>query len=200
MMHTYTMRKSKRYRYYVCYNAQQRGWKNCESKSIPAQAIESAVLGSIRRIGTDPKLAEAVAAEAIDQVARRRLEVDQESEAQRRSLRQLNQQLAREAADTSVDAGARFERIATLQREVETVGRRLAELASERENLDRDQMSADDLRGTLAEFDAVWSTLNTKEQEQMIRLLVAKVGYDGRTGKVTLSLSNQGAREICQGK
>jgi site-specific DNA recombinase len=27
MMHTYTMRKSKRYRYYVCYNAQQQGWR-----------------------------------------------------------------------------------------------------------------------------------------------------------------------------
>jgi hypothetical protein len=39
MMHTYTMRKSKRYRYYVCYNAQQQGWKNCETKSVPAQAI-----------------------------------------------------------------------------------------------------------------------------------------------------------------
>jgi site-specific DNA recombinase len=30
MMHTYTMRKSKRYRYYVCYNAQQQGWQNCD--------------------------------------------------------------------------------------------------------------------------------------------------------------------------
>jgi site-specific DNA recombinase len=200
MMHTYTMRKSKRYRYYVCYNAQQRGWKNCESKSVPAQAIESAVLGSIRRIGTDPKLAEAVAAEALDQVARRQREVDQETEAKRRNLRQLNQQLAREAVDISVDSGARFERIATLQREIETVGRRLEELAREGEDLARDQMSAEDLRGTLAEFDAVWSTLNTKEQEQMIRLLIAKVGYDGRTGKVTVNFSNQGAREICQGK
>jgi site-specific DNA recombinase len=111
MMHTYTMRKSKRYRYYVCYNAQQKGWKNCETKSVPAQAIESAVLDSIRRIGTDPKLAEAVATEALDQVARRRREVDQESEAQRRRLRQLNQNLAREATDTSVDSGAWFERI-----------------------------------------------------------------------------------------
>jgi site-specific DNA recombinase len=111
MMHTFTMRKSKRYRYYVCYNAQQQGWKNCETKSVPAQAIESAVLDSIRRIGTDPKLAEAVATEALDQVARRRREVDQESEAQRRRLRQLNQNLAREATDTSVDSGAWFERI-----------------------------------------------------------------------------------------
>lgn len=38
MMHTYTMRKSKRHRYYVCYHVQQRGWKNSETKSVaPAQ-------------------------------------------------------------------------------------------------------------------------------------------------------------------
>ena len=103
MMHTYTMRKSKRNRYYVCYNAQQKWWKSCETKSVPAQAIETAVLESIRRIGTDPKLAEAVATEALNQVARRRHEVGQESEAQRRSLRQLTQSLAREAADASMD-------------------------------------------------------------------------------------------------
>jgi len=28
MIHTYTMRNSKRYRYYVYHNAQQKGWKN----------------------------------------------------------------------------------------------------------------------------------------------------------------------------
>jgi site-specific DNA recombinase len=200
MMHTYTMRKSKRYRYYVCYNAQQQGWKNCETKSVPAQAIESAVLDSIRRIGTDPKLAEAVATEALNQVARRRQEIDKESESQRRSLRQLNQNLAREAADTSVDSGARFERMATLQREIETTERRLVELTAERNELNMDHINGDDLRRTLAEFDAIWSSLTTKEQEQIIHLLVAKVGYDGRTGKVTVNFSNTGAKELCQGK
>ena len=146
MMHTYTMRKSKRYRYYVCYNAQQQGWKNCETKSVSAQAIETAVLDSIRRIGTDPKLAEAVAAEAIDQVARQRAALDQELDTQRRSLRQLNQSLAREAADTSVDSGARFERIVALQREIETTERRLTELAAERKSATTDRINADDLR------------------------------------------------------
>jgi len=200
MMHTYTMRKSKRYRYYVCYNAQQQGWKNCETKSVPAQAIESAVLDSIRRIGTDPKLAEAVATEALNQVARRRQEIDKESESQRRSLRQLNQNLAREAADTSVDSGARFERMAGLQCEIEAAERRSAELAAERSDFAADHINADDLRRTLAEFDAVWSSMTTKEQEQMIHLLVAKVGYDGRTGKVTVNFSDTGAKELCQGK
>jgi site-specific DNA recombinase len=90
MMHTYTMRKSKRYRYYVCYNAQQQGWQNCETKSVSAQAIENAVLDSVRRIGTDPNLAEAVAAEAIAQVGRQRAALDVELDTQRRSLRRAD--------------------------------------------------------------------------------------------------------------
>jgi len=139
----------------VCYNAQQKGWKNCETKSVPAQAIETAVLDSIRRLGSDPKLAEEVAAEALEQMAQRRQAIDQESEIQRKRLRQLNQDLAKEAADTSVDSGARFERMATLQREIETTERRLVELTADRGDVDRDHLSADDLRRTLAEFDAI---------------------------------------------
>ena len=200
MMHTYTMRGSKRYRYYVCYNAQQKGWQNCETKSVSAQAVETAVLDSIRRIGTDPKLAEAVTAEALDQSARRRRDLDQELEAERRNLRQLNQSLVREASDTSVDSGARFDRIVGLQREIETTEHRWAELAAERKDLDSERINAVDLRRTLAEFDAIWSSLTTKEQEQMIHLLVARVGYDGRTGKVTVNFRSAGAKELCQAK
>jgi site-specific DNA recombinase len=199
MMHTYTMRKSKRYRYYVCYNAQQQGWQNCETKSVSAQSIETAVLDSIRRIGTDPKLAEAVAAEAIDQVARQRTALDLEQDTQRRSLRGLNQSLVREAADTSVDSGARFERIVA-QREIEATEHRLTELAAERKSCDQDRINADDLRTMLAEFDSIWSSLIAREQEQLIHLLVAKVGYDGQTGKVTVNFRSAGAKELCEAK
>jgi hypothetical protein len=99
----------------------------------------------VRRIGTDPKLAEAVATEAIGQMARRRQEIDQESETQRRSLRQLNQNLA---ADNSVDSGARFERMAGLQHDIEAAERRLAELAVERADLNAEGINGDDLRRT----------------------------------------------------
>lgn len=99
-----------------------------------------------------------------------------------------------------MDTGARFERIAALQREIEATERRLSELGTDRSNLDGDHINANDLYRTLAEFDAIWASLTTKEQEQMIHLLVAKVGYDGRTGKVTVNFSNQGAKELCQGK
>ena len=200
MMHTYTMRKSKRYRYYVCYKAQQQGWQNCETKSVSAHAIESAVLDSIRRIGSDPALAEKVAFEAVDQVRRFQRALDCESDLLRKSLRQLSQKLARVAADTSVDSSVRFDRIVTLQREIETTQHRLTELAAQRKSFDQDRINENDLLTTLAEFDSIWSSLVTREQEQLIQLLVAKVGYDGRTGKVTVNFRSAGAKELCQAK
>jgi site-specific DNA recombinase len=200
MMHTYTARKSRRYRYYVCYGAQQKGWDSCETKSVSAQAIESAVLDSIRRLGTDPQLADAVATEALEQTEKRRGEIDQDVESLRRGLNQMNRRLARDAADTGVDTCARFDRLAVLQREIEEAEQRLKGLVGERDDIDHDPVNATELRRVLAEFDAIWSTMTTKEQEQLIHLLVDKVGYDGRTGKVTIQFSNTGAMELCQGK
>ena len=126
--------------------------------------------------------------------------LDQELDTQRGSLRRLNKSRAREVADTSVDSGARFERIVILQREIETSERRLVELAEERKSCDQDRINANDLRTTLAEFDSIWSSLIAREQEQLIQLLVAKVGYDGRTGKVTVNFRSAGAKELCQSR
>jgi site-specific DNA recombinase len=72
MVHTYTMRGPKRYRYYVCATAAQRGWDHCETKSVSAHGIETAVLDSIPRLGSDPRLAEAVWEHATAQTDRRR--------------------------------------------------------------------------------------------------------------------------------
>src|ERR1017187_5281756 len=56
MVHTYTVKGPRRYRYYVCVQAQQRGWANCETKSVSAPAIEAAVVQQIRKIGSDPRI------------------------------------------------------------------------------------------------------------------------------------------------
>jgi site-specific DNA recombinase len=51
-----TRNGNKRYRYYVCTNAQKRGWGSCPSKSIPAPEIEKFVIDQIRCIAEDPGL------------------------------------------------------------------------------------------------------------------------------------------------
>ena len=63
MPHTYSQRGRKRYRYYVCLNAQKQGWSECPSPSLPAAEIERFVVEQIAGIGRDPDvLAETLAA------------------------------------------------------------------------------------------------------------------------------------------
>lgn len=47
---------AKRYRYYVCTQAQKRGWKTCPTKSIPALRMEDAVVEQTRRLAESDEL------------------------------------------------------------------------------------------------------------------------------------------------
>jgi site-specific DNA recombinase len=68
MSHTYTSKGNRRYRYYVCGTAQQRGWSECPSPSVPAGEIERFVVDEIKCIGGDP----AVISETVRQVRSQR--------------------------------------------------------------------------------------------------------------------------------
>lgn len=56
MFHTYTMKnKTRKYRYYVCTNAQKRGYHSCPNRSLNAQAIEDAVINCLKQTLSDKK-------------------------------------------------------------------------------------------------------------------------------------------------
>lgn len=58
MFHTYTLKhRTHKYRYYVCTNAQKRGYSICPTRSINAQAIEDAVIKQLKVIFSNRKLA-----------------------------------------------------------------------------------------------------------------------------------------------
>jgi site-specific DNA recombinase len=48
MVYSYSGKNDRRYPYYVCLNAQRKGWALCPAKSLPARAIEESVLGKLR--------------------------------------------------------------------------------------------------------------------------------------------------------
>ena len=54
MYHTYSQKGIYRYRYYVCSNAQKRGYSACPTRSISAPVIEEAVLEALRAITPSP--------------------------------------------------------------------------------------------------------------------------------------------------
>ena len=48
MVPTYTAKRGRRYRYYVCQTVRRKGWSSCPSKSVPARMIEDAVVDQLR--------------------------------------------------------------------------------------------------------------------------------------------------------
>lgn len=56
MIHTYTQKGSKRYRYYVCNNAHQRGWNKCATRSVSAPELEGAVVQNLRTFARRPEM------------------------------------------------------------------------------------------------------------------------------------------------
>jgi site-specific DNA recombinase len=55
----------------------------------------------------------------------------------------------------------------------------------------------DDVAQALREFDGLWAQISPREQEQLIKTLVETVGYDGRTGTVTVGFRSAGVKQLC---
>ena len=48
MIATYTAKGGRRYHYYVCQGARQKGWMSCPTKSVPASLIEDSLVSQLR--------------------------------------------------------------------------------------------------------------------------------------------------------
>ena len=48
MIATYTAKRGRRFRYYVCQRARRNGWDSCPTKAVPAVLIEDSVVAQLR--------------------------------------------------------------------------------------------------------------------------------------------------------
>jgi site-specific DNA recombinase len=56
MIHTHAKKGETRYRYYTCTTAQKRGVAHCPTRSVPADALEGAVLTHLKQMADDSRL------------------------------------------------------------------------------------------------------------------------------------------------
>jgi site-specific DNA recombinase len=196
MSHTYTCKGNRRYRYYVCGTAQQRGWSQCPSPSVPAGEIERFVVEQIKGIGRDP----AVIAETVRQV-RQQTEagierLEQERSALRRQLRDDHTRL--QAAAAMTDHVERVSRLADVQQCLRAAERRLTEIDNELISFRGELVDEVEVARALAEFDQLWETLAPREQARVLELLVERVEYDGQRGSVSLTFHHCGVKMLTQ--
>ena len=150
-------------------------------------------------LGTDPQLAAEVVRQAEAQLARRREQHDKDVAVAESALRRLSAETTELAGDTSMNPTARLDRLVDLQGQIQEAEHRLSLLATEGQELEADEIDEADALRALAEFHPVWAELTTREQVRLIQMLVAKVGFDGRTGKVTVDFRSAGIRDLCNG-
>jgi site-specific DNA recombinase len=184
-----------RYRYYVCINAQKRGWKACPSKNIPAGEIERFVIDQIRCIGKDPGLLRETIAQAHSQVRSRLEELGAERHGFDRDLARWNADVRR-CAEQRGGGGETAARLADLQERIGTAERRLTEIQEEFVCLERELIDEGEVARALAAFDPVWEALTPHEQARVIGLLVERVDYDGRLGKLTITFHAAGIQTL----
>jgi site-specific DNA recombinase len=196
MVHTYTVKNSRRYRYYVCLTAQQRGWDACPTKSVAAQEIEDAIVGRIRHLGSDPRIAAETTRKLREQSESRTEEVEADLKAVNKDLGRSQRELAKVVAAPGGN-GMRTDRLADMQEQIRSAEIRAAELQTELADLAAKAIDEQELQKAVTAFDPIWSALNTGEQSRLIRSVIDRVGYDGRTGKIAVTFRTGGFKAIC---
>jgi site-specific DNA recombinase len=192
-----TKNRTKRYRYYVCTGAQKRGWDTCPSKSVPAAELEQFVIDRIRGVGKEPTLLQATVAEACRQDDERLAQLEIDRRGLERDLARLcdqEREYVRTLRGTQGDDA--LARLAEVQEQIRQAESRLCRLKEEASTLRRSRLDETDLALALSAFDPVWGTLTPREQARMVQLLVERVDYDGRQGKVAITFQPTGIQTL----
>jgi site-specific DNA recombinase len=197
MIRTQSTKDSRRYRQYVCVEAQQRG-ANCQTRSVPEEVIKAAVIRQIRRLGSDSRIVARGLAKAEEQRLSTVADLSLECQAAQRELASLENELGTVTRPASRDQPM-TDGMTNLQERIDHAGRRLTEISRERGSLEGYAVDDDGFRAELARFGPVWASLNSREQARVIRTLIERVAYDGKTNKVTVSFRSARIREMCRG-
>jgi site-specific DNA recombinase len=198
MHHTYTAKGGRRYRYYVCHTAQQQGWDACPSKSLPAGQIEDSVVQHVRELARNPQVVAETLRQAQEQSAASAAEMKAELQGGERELRRLNADLVKVSAGAG--NGMRLVRMADLQERIGALERRISEVRAGPGAMDAAAVSEEEVEEALRAFDPVWKSLNTSEQTRVVRAIIERVGYDGRSGKVAVTFRAAGFKALSGGR
>lgn len=186
---------TKRYRYYVCQNAQSRGWHNCPSPSVPAPELERFVVEQVKAIGNDTTLLAETLAESRRQREDTigRLEVEQRT--LERELHRHNAELRELAAKGGGD-GVATDRMADVQERIKHVEQRATEVREQIVSLSRELVDAREVGEACSMFDPLWDTLTDREQARILNLLIERIDYDGVNGTVSITFHPTGIKTL----
>jgi site-specific DNA recombinase len=188
MSPTYSSKGNKRYRYYVCSQAQKSGWGHCPSQSVPAGPMERIVMEQISDVGQDSKRLQKILAEASQQRHVRLAALESDRRRLERELKIMTESLAAaNASDEGEQSG-----LETTQENIGHLQRTWAETQEQVQALQQPVLELDQAAQALVVLEQGFEGLPVIEQARLIRLMVQRVDYDGGQSKLALTLDPAG--------
>jgi site-specific DNA recombinase len=191
MYQTYSSNKERRYRYYVCPNAQQRADDHCATRSISAPAVENAVVQSIQRVGVHPQILRETEQILRNELTKEQSRLREALSAIQVRVKNYKSQIARMGAPNAV-------RLDDLQNQISNAQQQANALKLEIQSREQALPATAELLKEMTAFDGLWKSMTTAQRSQFLRLLVEKVGYNGRTEKITVSFKSTGTKALCK--
>jgi site-specific DNA recombinase len=193
----YTKRRGKRYRYYVCNNAERNGYDACPVKSVPAGQIEGAVKERIHVIFRSPDMIARTFREVQAQVGQERVDLAGQKERLEARLADLKRTIGRLAQSDDHD-GALAAELAKLNEEFAETRNQAEEVGHALEGMGAAGPTEDDVRDALQKLDPLWDELFPVEKERIVKLLVQEVvvSKDGLLIRLRLNGLNSLVAEV----
>jgi len=200
MIHSFTNKKNRNYRYYVCQTAHKQGKQACPTKNIAAAEIEKFVFERIKEIGKSPDLINASITKVHKefqkkhellsiQVGRLRKEIDgMDAETAR-----LKEKLPNAEDEKKNEIK---KRIAEIDIAVSEKRKMLVERNADLDEVEKKSVCEKDVKEALAVFDPVWDALHPHEQTRVASLLMEKVVYDPSNSEISITFNPLGMKNL----
>lgn len=198
MFHTYTSKKGQyKYRYYVCMNAQKRGYKNCPTKSVNAQNIEDFVVLSLLKIANNSELRK----EALNDVNKKIREEIEVFEKEKKAfiknglaLREKIENLKEALKSPNGNKKELEHELKALTAKYDEFDRLATETRVKEMSLHQKLIEDIELRDALIMNSPIWEKLFPQEKHKVMKLILKEVEYDARDGKIGLTLNHNGIK------
>ena len=197
MTYTFTRKKERLYRYYTCTRAISEGYDQCPSPSLPAAEIERVVIEQIKAATRNPILKDEVLRQVHQLVDGGRGELVTQERQTVSEIRRCEGEIQKLSVGPTKPCA---EQLASLHERVRVGTERLRDVREKLAETNDEGVDDREIGDLFDDFDAVWGTLAPKEQADVVRLLVAKVEFDGTENEVSVSFHDTGSKAQSPGK
>ena len=196
MTHTYTKKKDRLYRYYVCETSAKQGYKLCSTRSVPAKKIEDFVVDKIKKIGKDPGVLHETTQKLLSEQKSQIELLDNDGKYLRKEQAMLMKQIK---SDSDVQGrGVECDQVKNINERIKDCEKRLSEVNRRKMLLANSQVDEEELKTVMGLFDPVWDVLYPNEQARIINLLIEKIIYNGEKGTIVINFRQLGIRALAE--